>query len=368
MKKRTLKEEEMSIHRRTLSICFILFFIAGFLGARQETNNELVNISFQKTDQRMEIMLEIEGDVSYESFSLLNPNRLVIDFFGIEQVTSPALIDVNEMHITSIRSALNRPGVGRVVFNFTEDFPSYEIKDAENGIVVVFWTQMLEKQEIKEVLPEEAEEVLEPVKKKEEIIPEEEEKPEPKKIIPIPEERKGLGDVVTKMAVGLTAGYMTLQDDAFQDAYGEGGLFFGGEYSFLLPIDLESLDVWTGVSYFQKSGQTSITEEELELRITTFSFAVRYLKKMSRRFTPFLGVGVDYIVYKEIYPEDFIIESVGGSTLGFLGQAGTYINVVKNLDFKINIQYNIAKTTENEIEVNLGGIKYGASLVYRFNL
>jgi hypothetical protein len=371
MKKSTLKEEEMSTRKRTLYLCFVVLFIAGFLSAHQETNNELVNISFQKTDQQMEVMIETKGDVSYESFSLLNPNRLVIDFFGIEQVTSPALLEVNQMNITSIRSALNRPGVGRVVFNFTEDFPSYEIKDTENGVRILFWTQMLEQREIKEEVEkprEEAEEVLEPVKKKEEKIPEEIVKAEPKKeVAPLTKESAGLGEERKKMAFGLSAGYMALQEDAFKDAYGEGGIFFRGEYSFLLPVNIESFDVWTSVSYFRKSGKSTVTEEDLKLRLTTFSFAVRYLKKMSK-FTPFVGAGLDYVVYKEIYPEDFIIESVGGSTLGFHGQAGTYIDVLSNLSFKVHAKYSFAKTTENEVEVNLGGFEFGAGLVFRFNL
>lgn len=371
MKKSILKEEEMSTQKRTLYLCFVLLVISGFLNAYQETSNELVNISFQKTDQQMEVMIETRGDVSYESFSLLNPNRLVIDFFGIEQVTSPALLEINEMNITSIRSALNRPGVGRVVFNFTEDFPSYEIKDTENGVVVLFWTQMLEPREKKKEVEKprgEAEEVIEPVEKKEEKIPVDVDKTEPKKeVIPGMERKAGMRDERKKMTLGFSAGYMALQEDAFRDVYGEGGLYFRGEYSFLLPIDIESFDVWTGVSFFQKDGTSTITEEELKLKMTTFSFAVRYLKEMSR-FTPFAGIGLDYIVYKETYPEGFIIESVGGSTLGFHGQVGTYIDVMPRLAFKAHIKYNIAKTTENEIEVNLGGIEYGASIVFRFNL
>jgi outer membrane protein W len=369
---RLLEEEKMSEHKRTFFLCMVLLFIGGFLGANQETNTELVNISFKKTDQQMEVTVETKGDVSYESFSLLNPNRLVIDFFGIEQVSSPALLDVNQMNITSIRSALNRPGVGRVVFNFTEDFPSYEIKDSENAIVILFWTEALERREIKteqvEKPPQKVEEVFEPVKKKEERVPEEIDKAEPKKkVVPREQKRAEVKNHRKKMAFGVSAGYLALQDDAFRDAYGEGGIFFRGEYSFLLPISVESIDVWTGMSYFQKGGTFPITEEELKLRITTFSFALRYLKKMSR-FSPFLGAGIDYIVYKETYPEDFIIESVGGSTLGFHGQAGTYIDVIPNLSFKIHIKYNFAKTTENELEVNLGGPEYGASIVFRFDL
>jgi outer membrane protein W len=110
-----------------------------------------------------------------------------------------------------------------------------------------------------------------------------------------------------------------------------------------------------------------VTEEDLKLRITTFSLAIRYLKKYSR-FTPFIGAGIDYIVYKETYPEDFIVSSVGGSDLGFHGQIGTYIDALPYLSIKVHIIYRLAETTEDLVTVNLGGIEYGIGLVFRFNL
>jgi outer membrane protein W len=169
------------------------------------------------------------------------------------------------------------------------------------------------------------------------------------------------------MTLGFSSGFLTLQDDIFQETYGEGGIFFKGEYSFYLPIKIESFDIWTGVTSFQINGETSITEEELKLRITTFSLALRYLKKFSL-FTPFIGVGIDYLVYKETYPEDFIVASVGGSDLGFHVQAGTYVDVLPFLSVKVHIKYNLAETTEDLVTVNLGGVEYGIGLMFRFNL
>jgi opacity protein-like surface antigen len=301
----------------------------------------------------------------------MNPNRLVLDFMGIRSISSMPVIGINEIGIVSIRSALNRPGVARVVFNFTEEIPQYRIEESESGLTLFFWkeAEIMEQREPQQITREP---IKPPIEEKKEEKVEEKKKISPKIEKPIPTKTEPTPAITEKptknmMSFGISSGFLTLQDDAFRDAYGEGGIFYKGEYSFYLPIKIESIDIWTGVTFFQKNGQTTLTEEELKLRITTFSLALRYLRKLSR-FTPFVGIGIDYIVYKETYPEDFIVASVGGSDLGFHAQAGTYIDVLKSLSIKVHIKYNLAETTEDVVTVNLGGIEYGIGLVFRFNL
>ena len=293
----------------------------------------------------------------------MNPNRLVLDFMGIRTVSSPPMIEINELGLVSIRSALNRPGVARVVFNFSDEVPQCRIEETESGLTVIFWKETgAAEQAWREMKTAKAVELE--VKEEPKITP-------PIKRAPRPVEefsfyrKESPGKKM--MASGFSAGYRAFQDDAFKEAYGEGGAFFQGEYSFCLPVNAEYFDIWTGFSSFKKAGTTSITHEDLELMITDLALALRYLRTFSR-FTPFVGAGIDYIVYKEILPEDFLIESVGGSTLGFHLQAGTYFDLLPNLSLKAHIKYLLANTTENELEVNLGGIQYGAGLVFRFDL
>lgn len=172
-------------------------------------------------------------------------------------------------------------------------------------------------------------------------------------------------DEIKKITFGFSSGLYFIQDDNFQELYGKNVTYFRGEYSSVLPIPVEYLDLWIGISYFQKSGQTSLTEEDLKFSLWTFSYALRYLKKVSS-FTPFLGSGVDFIVYKEIYPEDFIISSSFGKDLGFHVQAGVYIHFLSSLSAKLHVKYNLAKTTLNDVEVDLGGIECGIGLIYHF--
>jgi opacity protein-like surface antigen len=356
--------------KMTAILLSLLFIIGNFLAARDTQEAELEDISFQKVNQKIEVFIKFPSGISYESFSLMNPNRLVLDFFGIRTVTSPALIEINDLGILSIRSALNRPGVARVVFSFTDDMPHYRIEDTETGLTVIFSKEG----KIEEIVTKEEKAPQEEIKK--EVKPEEKEPPEvqlrekirsEREKKPAPSQMAIDEHLVKKMSVGVSSGYRAIQDRIFREAYGEGGVFFKGEFTFLLPIDIESFDIWASFDYFKKTGKTTITEEDLKLRITTFSLAMRYLKKLSK-FTPFAGAGIDYITYKEILPEEFIVASVSGSDIGFHVQGGAYFDVLPSLSLKAHLRYIWSKTTEDDVAVNLGGVEYGLGIVYRFNL
>ena len=356
-------EEERMRRMKTSAILLSLLIFATSLAAVQATQvAELKNIHFEKKDNQIEVKIEYPPDIPYDSFSLMNPNRLVLDFMGIRTISSEPMIDINEMGIMSIRSALNRPGVARIVFNFTDETPQYRIEDTESGLSVTFWKEA-DVMEQKEPEPSFQEPIKPPVEEKTETTPKIKE--------PVKTETNyaSYAEESPKkklMAFGFSSGFLTLQDTVFTETYGEGGAFFKGEYSFYLPLKSRNFDIWTGFTYFEKTGKTSITQEDLTLKITNLSLALRYLRTFSK-FRPFLGAGVDYIVYKEILPEEYVIDSVGGSDLGFHVQGGTYFDPLPYLSLKIHIKYLMSKTTENEVEVNLGGVEYGAGLVFRFN-
>lgn len=349
---------------KTSAILLSLLVFAVNLAAVQATQvAELKDIKFEKKENQIEVTIEYPPDIPYDSFSLMNPNRLVLDFMGIRTVSSMPMIGINEMGIVSIRSALNRPGVARIVFNFTEETPQYRIEETESGMTIIFWKEgeVVEQEEPEQIVREP---IKPPVEEKAKITP------EVKK--PVQDETRltrYTDEISMKkmMALGFSLGYLTLQDPAFAETYGEGGIFFKGEYSLYLPLKTKNVDIWTGFTYFEKTGKTSITQEDLTMKITNLSLALRYLRMFSK-FTPFVGAGIDYIVYKEILPEDYIIGSVGGSDLGFHIQGGTYFDVRPNLSLKVHVKYLWSKTDVDGMEVNLGGVEYGAGLVFRFNL
>jgi hypothetical protein len=363
---KSILEEERMRRMKTSAILLSLLIVATNLVAAQDSQvAELKSIQYEKKDSQLEVKVEYPSDIPYDSFSLMNPHRLVLDFMGIRTVSSSPMIDINELGIVSIRCALNRPGVARIVFNFTDETPRYRIEDTESGMTITFWKDAETEAGMEREEPEPV--VRKPVKPP---VEEKELAPETKKPVrtetPPTYYREGNTNSAEKiMAIGFSAGYLALQDAAFTDAYGEGGVFFKGEYSFYLPLKSKSLDIWTGFTFFEKNGKTSITQEDLTLKMTDLSLALRYLHKFSK-FRPFVGAGIDYVVYKEYLPEDYMIESVGGSELGFHVQGGTYFDPLPYLSLKIHLKYLWCTATENEVEVNLGGVEYGAGLVFRF--
>ncbi len=344
----------------------IIVLSTPLLFSQEAEARAIENIGFKKFENQVEVSIEYEGDVDFESFVLFGPNRLAVELPGIEKVSSSPNVAVNEMGITSIRSAVYSPGVVRVVLDFSDEIPRYKIEDSETGLKIYFWKEAA----AESILVEDVEAL------DKEAVMEEPEKPKPAPLVPelFPQEVEEKEDnpaitdeEMRKVGVGVSVGYIALQDEVFQEVYGNGGVNYKAELSFILPFSTRYLDVWTSVSQFQADGKSTYYEEDTKLKITTFSLAVRYLIK-SNKLTPFFGIGMDYYSYEETLPEGFIVPSVGGSDLGFHVQGGVYYRFTPGLFIKLLVKYNTAKTTENNIDVNLGGMEYALGLIFRFNL
>ena len=170
-----------------------------------------------------------------------------------------------------------------------------------------------------------------------------------------------------KWAVGLFSGLYFLQDEIFQEVYGKSTLFLGAEIPFPLSKLIKNVEGIFQTRYMTDKGKTSFTEEEIKLQLFYLSLSFRYMMNLNK-FELFLGPGVDYILYREKYPETFPVDSMNGSVLGFHVLGGSYYSFSSSLAAKIYFKYNIAETTEEDIRVNLGGTEWGVGLIYRFNL
>jgi len=338
-----------------LGLLLLLGFMTGFLLAQTDSENEIKNLQIKQLEGKLIVLIESEIGILYESFVLYNPNRLVLDLMNVEKTSLEPEYNVNRFGIANIRTGINRPSVCRIVFDIGEEFPLYKINEVENGLEISFWP---ESTDIDKKEPEREEEIKEEVKKPEPEPVKVEKKPI-EKVAKEPSEEK-------KFTIGIMSGLYFVQDEVFREIYGNSSLMFGGEYSFAPFQAIKNLDFWLGFNYMQDTGKTTFLEEDLKFRMMHFSFSIRYLFHLER-FSPFVGPGIDYITYKETYPEDFPIESIEGSTLGFHFQAGSYIHITSSLSAKLSFKYNIANTTRDDVEVTLGGSHLGVGLIYRFN-
>ena len=350
----------------TLTLMAILLFSVNLSVGQIQDAGELKTISLNRLENKLEVQIELDKLFNYESFTLLNPNRLVIDLLQVEKFSSNPYIEVNDLGIKSIRTAKNRPDVTRVVFDLAEKLPSYTIKEDEKGLTITFWFE--EEVLVEEKLPEIEEEPV-TVEKKEEVV---EEKEKPVERIP-----SKLLEEITKeeeveeeasIAIGFNNGLYFMQGADFQNVYGKSAFFIGGEMFFKIPLKKkEYIGASLAFQYIPDSGLSTLTEEEVKLRMTPISFSALYLRQYGV-FSPYVGFGVDYFNYKEIYPETFAIPSFSGSAWGINFQLGTYIELIPSLSLKLYFKYHNARAKEEEIDVNLGGNEYGLGLAYHFKI
>lgn len=349
----------------TLLLVLILFASTTLL-SQAGKSRVIKNISIKKLESRLSVLIEFDKGISYESFALIGPNRLVINFKNVDEFLPKPSMDVNSFRVIRIRAGKPQPDINRVVFDLEEELPRYEINEVDAGVEVSFW--VIEAEELEKL----KEDIKPPVGLKKEAQPPEKKPPKAeKKTPPVKEEpvEEALEEPSEelkeekKFSIGVVTGFYFMQDEAFQEIYGKSTFVFGGESSIALP--LKFLDVWIGFKQMQDSGKTTFMEEDISLRMTDISFSLRCLINLEN-FTPFIGPGVDYIYYKESYSGDFPLASISDSDFGFHIQGGSYFHLSNFLSTKLYFKYNTINTTIQDLRVNLGGTEWGLGLVFRF--
>lgn len=360
------KEAILKNIKITFTFMGIFLLLVNLSIAQTQNSIELTEIRFNRLENKLEVQIELNKSFAYESFTLFSPNRLVIDLLDVERFFSNPDIEINHLGIKTIRTAKFKPNVTRVVFDLAEKIPYYTIKENEIGLTVTFWYEE-EKEEVIEKKPPEIKE--EPVEKKK-IEIEKKEKPAekiPTRLIEEFKKEEEIKEEVT-IAIGYNNGFYFMQDSDFQNVYGKSAFFFGGETIVKIPIKRnEYIGASLGFKYSPDSGKSTFTEEEIKLRMIPITFSVLYMRQF-RKFSPYVGLGIGYHNYKEIYPETFAVPSVTGSTWGIHFQAGTYIEIIPSLALKFYFKYHSAREKENGVDVNLGGNEYGVGLAYYFKI
>ena len=85
--------------KKAIPFFLVLLVFSGFSNAQTTPQGELTNLGFQKSDQQGTVRIECSKPITYETFSLLNPNRLVLDLSVIGSISSPMLLEINDMGI-----------------------------------------------------------------------------------------------------------------------------------------------------------------------------------------------------------------------------------------------------------------------------
>ncbi len=349
-------------HEGIIAVLMTLALLPVMMTAQAENTGELSDIRVTPLENRIEIKLEIPTPANYESFSLFNPNRLVLDLLSIENFSCAPEITVNDYGVLQIRTAKNQPDVTRVVFDLAETAPAYIIEEKEDGIYLYF--EPVETSVPEETIEEEPAPPPVEVEKKEKEKPAEEKKtpPEiqkPAEIIKAPRSKA--------LSITIAGGAYLVQDSNFQDVYGQSAMSYGGDISYFFPLGTaENIGISLDIRNISATGQTTYTEEDVELNLIPFSLSVVY-QRMFGNVGPYAGIGLDYINYKETYPETFVVSEMSGSAMGYHLVLGTTVNFIKSFGAKAFFKLHSAKKIINEMDVNFGGTEFGAGLFYKFN-
>ena len=149
-------------HLRGLYFCLALSVVlVGGLQAQespQETIPQpapvsvLKEVSFQKIEiaEQLQVIIKIDGPFLIETFELIAPKRLVIDFSPVTSIEAQPIIQVNDMGVLNIRAGQFQSTVARVVFDMDVRVPSHSITTLPDGVKVTFWQEPLPQPEVAE--------------------------------------------------------------------------------------------------------------------------------------------------------------------------------------------------------------------------
>ncbi|MBN2199435.1 MAG: AMIN domain-containing protein [Candidatus Aminicenantes bacterium] len=314
----------------------------------------LKNLYVVKTDQAIEIFIEIEGVYIHQVSQYTDPLRIAFDFSPVDQILSETYYEINEWSLMGIRIGQFHPSIVRVVFDFSESLLAYEVEKSDNILKI----SLIPIEE--EIPPPPAPEPLQPVveQPRKEIAA--------KPVVAPPPVKKGRLNTM----IGLTAGSHNIPDVRFQEVYPGSALIYGlhlsrtffsaGDFDVLLSVDGK---------IFSKPGAATVTEEEARFTMTPLSIGASLLWN-TKYFILFGGGGLDICPYREtspLYPfPGFVKETANGSHF----QAGLFLRIpgLDALRAKFYYKSTKALTINNDIEVDLGGREFGFSLVYGFSV
>ncbi len=145
------------VGQRLWSLCFFLALgvvLAGTVQAQEPPPvttpqpaavSVLKEVSFQKVEiaDQLQVLIKVEGPFLIETFELVSPKRLVIDFSSVSRIEAAPITQINDLGVLNIRAGQFQPTVARVVFDLDVRMPSHSITTLPDGVKVTFWQEPL---------------------------------------------------------------------------------------------------------------------------------------------------------------------------------------------------------------------------------
>ncbi len=158
----------------------------------------------------------------------------------------------------------------------------------------------------------------------------------------------------------LLLGTYHMNEPRFDAVYPSGGVMPGLALSVAIVSDL---NLYLEAKYYFRQGELTYSKEKTDFYMIPVSLGVRYIFPLGM-FNPYLGGGADYY----FIDEENSIGTLLTSTPGYHLCGGVYVRFSQSVPLMLSLKakYTWAQTANNDIQVQLGGLEYGAGLAFVF--
>jgi opacity protein-like surface antigen len=172
------------------------------------------------------------------------------------------------------------------------------------------------------------------------------------------------------ISFSFSFGYFQPKEQAFKELYGNNKFQTSLNLSFALK---KNLSVYSGLRYLSCRGETKIAgyefqEEKYKLSFTIYSIPLGLIYSFSyKKVHPFLGGGVSYNIYKEIW--DGLGISFQDKKIGFFLIGGAEYFIWKRFALLGKAQYSSVPTKQGSKladNINLGGTELSLGFSLHF--
>lgn len=115
----------------------MLPIILSLLVGAFASDKAVTNLTVQPVSDRTEVVVRLDGDVSWRHFALHNPERVVIDITGARQGLALTFSDIQRGGVTGMRIGQFNPSVVRVVVDLAQSV-DYETVEEDGEIRISF--------------------------------------------------------------------------------------------------------------------------------------------------------------------------------------------------------------------------------------
>lgn len=111
------------------------------------------NIQLIRSAETLKFNLGFGPFSRFRHFELSDPNRIVVDFLDVRDYAELQRHRIDDLGLTSIRVAMFEDTIARVVFDFREEIPAYQVKETDTGLQLLFWAKAAGPVEQAEIQP-----------------------------------------------------------------------------------------------------------------------------------------------------------------------------------------------------------------------